>query len=470
VAPAAEVTRVIAPPGFQLRSNEGTIPSTLILVALFGHLILGALMEYSSTFGYIHMIGTLVIGFAWASSRDFVVRSAYIAGYITGSEVLWRMLNISLLWELGKYSACAVMLLALVRKGRCKPHVASAIYFLLLVPSAVITYSTLGFKVGRQPISFNLSGPFAIAVAVWFFWNVQMSTEQLRRLFLFVILPCTAVGGATLYAVMTASALRFTANSNMATSAGYGPNQVSAILGLGALFVLFYLIQGGTPSLLRAALFACAVFLAIQSAMTFSRGGLAASAASFLIASLFLLRDRKFSSRIGPLLGVGALAAMVVFPRLESLTGGALGRRFQDPNTTHRDQIVRAELELWSQHPIFGVGVGMGGAARHAAGRGVSGVAHTEFTRALAEHGSFGFIAILVLIAMPIAHLRDVQGALPKAMIAGCCCWAFLFMAFNDMRLMAPAFIYGLGFLNLAPARQMFRLRSFPWQSAAAAI
>ena len=226
-----------------------------------------------------------------------------------GSEVLWRMADVSLLWEIGKYAICAMMVVALWRGGRYKLHVPSAIYFLLLIPSAVITYSTLGFTDGRQPISFNLSVPLAIAVAVWFFSNITLTAGQVRRVLLIMAIPAMAVGAATLYAMLTAVNLRFSNNSNMESSGGYGPNQVSAVLGLEALLMVFYLLQGPAPNLLRAMLFACATFLAVQSAMTFSRGGLAGSTAAFAVALLFLLRDRGAAMRLLPLL-LGAVMAV----------------------------------------------------------------------------------------------------------------------------------------------------------------
>jgi O-antigen ligase len=457
---ATRLHTVVSAPSFHPPHDEAGVPAKIIVAAIVGHLALGILVEMSEAVAYVHMLGTIVFGFAWVLYHRRPERAAYVVAYFTGSEVLWRMAKVSLLWEFGKYGSVAVMLIGLAFVVRRRPHIQSAVYFGLLLPSAVITYWQLGFTDGRQTLSFNLSGPLALAVAAWFFSNVEVTAERLRRLYLFVAIPGIAVGGATLYAMLTAKNLHFSNNSNMETSAGYGPNQVSAILGLASLMLVFYLIQGSTPIFLRASLFGSVVFLAVQSALTFSRGGLVDSALALVVGALFLIRSRKFSARFVPFLLIGTLAALVVLPRLDSFTGGALGKRFGNPNMTHRDEMIKVEMQIWSERPIFGTGVGLARVARYQATHS-SGVAHTEFSRLLAEHGSFGLASLILLIAMPTARLFAAKDPLPQALIAWCCCWSFAFMAFNAMRLMAPAFIYGLAFVNWAPAR-MFRLRAIP--------
>jgi O-antigen ligase len=435
----------------------------MLIIAILGHLAVGAFVQSSSAFAYVHMFGVAIAGLAWVCfSHGRPERAAYVAAYFASCEVLWRMTNVSIFWEFGKYGCAAAMIITLFKLSHVKPHLPSTIYFLLLLPSAVITFWTLGFTIGRHPLSFNLSGPFALMVAVWYFSNVKLKGEQLRLVFICFICGSMATAGATLFSTLSAKVLRFSNNSNLDTSGGFGPNQVSAILGLGMLLVVFYLIQGRTPRLLRAILFTSAVLLAIESAMTFSRGGLVDALLTFLAASFVLLRYPAYRARIMPVIIAAVVAIVIALPQLETLTGGALGKRFENTSTTHRDQIVGAELGLFEQNPIFGIGVGLARDARHAAGKGVSGVAHTEFTRALAEHGLFGLAGIVLLIAMPLNKLRMTKEPIERASIVWCCCWTFLFMTFNALRLAAPSLIYGLAFVNLANPRVLFRMRTVP--------
>jgi len=441
-----------------------------VYAAILGHVILGALVKSSPTFAYIHVFATIIVGFMVVLlSKGRPERAAYVAAYFAGSEVLWRMAEVSVLWEFGKYGSAAVMLIALAQMERRKPHFEAALYFVLLLPAAAITYWTLGFTVGRHPLSFNLSGPFSLAVAIWYFSNLAVNSERLQRMFLFFTFGAVATASATLYSTVTSEHLHFTAGSNNDLSGGYGPNQVSAVLGLGALFVVFYLIVGQTKFWSRMLLFGTAVFLVIQSALTFSRGGLVDSVLAFAAASIFLVTDRRYRNRVALLLIGAAVAVFIALPQLESFTSGGLGRRFEDTGTTHRDAMVMAELGLWGENPVFGTGVGLAAQARLRASHS-SKVAHTEFSRILAEHGSFGLAAMLILLILPVVLLREATEPLPRAFIAWCCCWTFAFMASNDMRLEAPSFVYGLAFVNWIPQAQVFRARRVVLRSTEPAL
>ena len=454
----------------RLVQGEDGVSTKVVASAILGHVLIGVLAKISPAFTYAHMMATIVIGF-WMvlSSKGRPERAAYVAAYFAGSEVLWRMAMVSLFWEFGKYGSAAVMLIALAQMNRRKPHFEAATYFLLLMPAAVITYWTLGFTVGRHPLSFNLSGPFSLAVAVWYFSNLTINFERLQRLFLSFACGAVAIGSAVLYSVATAQNIHFTNGSNPETSGGYGPNQVAAILALGALLLVFYLIMGSTKTWTRTILFCTAVFLSIQSALTFSRGGLVDSLLAFLVATPFLIRERSYRNRVAPLLIGSALAVFIALPQLESFTGGGLGRRFEDPSTTHRDEMVKAELALWGENPLFGSGVGLAAQARLRASHS-SKVAHTEFSRLLAEHGSFGLGAILILLAMPVLRLRETTEPVSKAFVAWCSCWAFAFMASNAMRLESPSFVYGLMFVNWIPQAQVFRVRRVAFRSTEPAL
>jgi hypothetical protein len=73
---------------------------------------------------------------------------------------------------------------------------------------------------------------------------------------------------------------------------------------------------------------------------------------------------------------------------------------------------------------------------------------HTEFTRLLSEHGTFGLLALLVLVAVAgLAYLR-APSALEKAWVSAFSGWAFIEMSHSAMRIMAISFLFGLAVIQ----------------------
>src|SRR5688500_16967369 len=111
----------------------------LALILFFGaHAPLALLMQRYTDLATIHAVATLVIGLWWAVSRGRPDRGLYVCAYITGAEVLWRMVGANVFWEFGKYSVAAVFIVGILRERRLRPPIPILIYFLLLLPSAGI--------------------------------------------------------------------------------------------------------------------------------------------------------------------------------------------------------------------------------------------------------------------------------------------------------------------------------------------
>ncbi|MCI0614726.1 hypothetical protein L0244_17185, partial [bacterium] len=75
--------------------------------------------------------------------------------------------------------------------------------------------------------------------------------------------------------------------------------------------------------------------------------------------------------------------------------------------------------------------------------------AHTEFSRMLAEHGLLGLAAIILLIIIAIRNVRSTTHREGKAITVSLLVWSISFMFINAMRLVAPAFLFGLTSLQL---------------------
>lgn len=418
-----------------------------IVIFFSAHVVLALAMSQSGTISTLHALATPVVGLWWTSMCRRLERVAYVGAYMVGAEVLWRMTQAQVFWEYSKYATAALFILAMLRKRRERKSVMPFLYFALLLPSVALTLDSLGFDEARQEISFNLSGPFAFMVSAWFFSHLKLSTGQLRQLFPVMIGPIIGIAAITFWGIFTASAIKFGTASNFATSGGFGPVQVSAILGLGALLALLCVMDSKSNPAVRVLMVGVMVFLAVQSALTFSRGGLYYAAGGAVLASFYLLREAN--ARIKFMLVMAflfVLAQYVLLPRLDSFTGGALSARFEDTRVTGRDEIALADLRVWANNPVLGVGPGRATKLRKE-GRMVA--AHTEFTRLPAEHGIFGLGAALLLFIMGVRNIRRARTRMFKAVVASLVGWSFLFMSGDAMRLIAPAFALGLGFVTI---------------------
>jgi len=369
---------------------------------------------------------------------------AFMVAYIAGAEVLWRMSKASVVWEYGKYAIVMVLLVALFRIRIRRNRAFALGYFLMLLPSAVVTFTALDFDKARQEVSFNLSGPLALAVCVLFFSNVRLTAGDLRRTFFAVIAPAVGIAALSFFSTTSADDLRFANEGNLIASGGFGPNQVSAILGLAVMLSLLLIVERGQAWIARIPLMLIATALAAQSALTFSRGGLVLAAAGMFAAIFYLVRNsgraRITLLVIGTLLfGVGKF---VIEPRLEEFTEGKIGERYASASSTGRDVFIEYDLHIFRDNPILGVGPGMATALRQ--DLGLFGAAHTEYTRLLAEHGIFGAIALAFLFALGVRTLLAATNNTARAYVAAMIVWAALFLAINAMRLALPSFLFGL--------------------------
>jgi O-antigen ligase len=433
-----------------------TRPPRVILWALFlgAHVPGALLMGRSSIVTTLHAFVVVAIGVAVALHGRRLERVAYVAAYITGAEVLWRMLGAQVFWEFGKYATSVIFLLAILRSRKWKAPVQVLLYFLLLLPSAVLTLGNEDLVSAKSQLSFALSGPFSLLVSVWFFHQIKLTTDQIQRVFLSTIGPLLSIAAITyLFARIVFSDVRFGGGSNTAMSGGFAPNQVSGALGLGVLLGFLCLLRRGIGLQWQILLLGVMVVLAVQSAATFSRGGLYFVGGAALVASFFLFRDAASRIRIIGLAIIVVLAGyFVLLPYLDSFTDGALSARFQDVDLTDRDELVRVDFEIWFDNPVFGIGPGQ--ANEHRAIYFEQKSSHTEFTRLLSEHGVFGALALLLLLASAAQNiLRRSRSMDGRALAASLECWSFLFMAAYGMRLVAPSYIYGLAFAEFVDPR-----------------
>jgi hypothetical protein len=429
-------------------------------VAAFAlHAPLALLLQTQPAAGAAH--GALVLLFGlYSALAGRVDRAAQAAAYIAGAEVLWRMTSSGVFWEFGKYAVVLIFCVAIGRNPAWRVPPLALSYFVVLLPSCVMTLLALNFEEARKQMSFNLSGPLALAVSVWFFANFRMGRRECSKILLAYLAPLVSVVTITMISTYFSGPIVFGTNSNFATSGGFGPNQVASSLGLGVLFGL--LVLAFAPGLAmggRLVVLSLVVACGMQSAMTFSRSGLLLALQAGLVGVLFLRQDLKAVLRIALWVVAGyVLVAYLVSPALDSFTGGALGRRFESTNLSHRDDLVMADIAIWLENPIGGSGPGAAKSER-AARTHSSSIAHTEFSRLLSDHGLFGIVAMGLLCAMGLQMLRRADPGGPRAFVAVMLAWSLVYMAVNGMRLVAPSLLLGFGALQWkrwGPGREFY--------------
>lgn len=399
-----------------------------------------------NTLATIHALATLGVGLWWAINGR-LEHVAYTGAYIVGSEVLWRMTQADIFWEYGKYALVLIFVVALIRTRRIKGPLLPLFYFLLLIPSVWFTFEQVGAGLARQLVSFNLSGPLSLLACAWFFSQVRLTHQSLRRLILAYVAPAVGVVTNAIFNTVTAANIEFVTASNAVTSGGFGPNQVASILGLGAVMVLFYLIFSRKSNSLHKGMMLTVLFLFVfQAALTFSRGGLAVAFGAAVAASFFLFRDTRSRTFVVVLTVLLYLFTQyVMLPVLDDFTGGVFTQRYTDTTTSGRDEIALVDLQIFMDHPILGVGPGRGSIYRELL-HGAREAAHTEFTRLLAEHGMLGLFALLLGILAGWRNLVRATTPQGKALVAAMLVWTLLFMLINGFRIAAPAFAFGLTF------------------------
>jgi hypothetical protein len=410
--------------------------------------LLALAMRASPFIATFHALFTLTVGLTIAVFSKDKQNVGYVAAYIAGVEVLWRMTGAQIFWEAGKYFTILILGIALLRIRFWRRSSLPLIYFVLLCFSIPLTISYLGISnASREAISFNLSGPLALMICVLFFSQMTFNPELMKRVALWIILPILGISTLTIYGTLTGGTIIFTDESNFVTSGGFGPNQVSAVLGAGGcLAIIIFLMEKNLIKRLGSIVLAIG-FLSL-SALTFSRGGLYNAGALLIVALVHSLRSsRGRAVAVVVLIVAGLIGGYFIFPQLNTFTSGKLLERFADTNPTLRWEIAKADISLWFANPILGVGPGLAETARvFALGRIIA--AHTEYTRVLAEHGSAGLLSLFVLMIITIKAYRRAPTVESRTWTIALITWPLIEMSHAAMRIVMISFLFGLAMVN----------------------
>jgi hypothetical protein len=428
------------------RSRWASVPNRdrYFLLFLLVHAPFAVWLRDQETIATFHALAVLGVGLSYVTVRYRPVIAIGAVAYIAGAEVVWRMAGIRVFWEFSKYGVLLILLLAFVRLPRYRTTNWWALFYLgLLIPSVGLTIEQIGLSQARDALSFNLSGPVALGVAVLFFSSVRAESLDLEMVVFALLGPILGVLAICTYGTVTASYIYFEAESNFATSGGFGPNQVSALLGLGALLSLLLAFQHSRPWM-RWTFFVLTGAFLVQGVLTFSRGGVINAVVCIGFLCVHLIRQPRVRTMVlGVLVIFTFLGATVIIPRLNEFTGGALQERYSSTSGGLRKTIAEEELDIWKDHPMMGVGPGMSKYYRNDL-LGFEVASHTEFTRLLCEHGTLGLLALLVLVGIAASCYLKAPTVLEKAWVSAFSGWAFIEMSHSAMRIVAISLLFGL--------------------------
>jgi hypothetical protein len=438
-------------------SRDRQVSLLFFVALLLLHIGLARVEKGRPMFVTLHGLAALGIALLFATNPRKPERTLQAIAYICGAEVFWRMCARSsmLPWEFGKYAVVAIMGTAFLRRGAFRVSWLPVVYFALLLPSFALTLMQFDLADARELLSANLSGPLAIAVALVFMSQVRLTQPQVCKALLGFIVPVAGVAFLCYSSTFGADEINFGKSSSKAAAGGLGANQVSSTLGLGILCALFWFLMQKGKLTLKALLIALILWFAIQSGLTFSRSGIYLTALSAFAGVIPLLRNARARWMVLSLaVVVSTLAYFVVLPMLDEFTGGALQKRFMNQDLTHRDVIMKEQLEMFLSNPLFGVGVGLGKTS------GIGSMqTHTEYTRLLAEHGMFGLAALGVLFVCLFQAFRKADSNYGKALCFAMITFGSLFMAVSATRQAVPALVFGFASIRIiAEGRAVRRL------------
>jgi hypothetical protein len=432
----------IAPQAARLLWSEPV--QALVFIVL--HVPLALAMRDIKPVATVHALGVLTLGLYWLVRDRKPHRVIYVATYMVGAEVLWRMTSADVFWEYGKYAVGLLLGLSLLRQRRLlRAKKMALLYFILLLPSVLLVIDD------REAISFNMSGPFLLMVATLFFSTVTLTKDQIRTLLLVMIPPIAATAYLALDSTVTYREV--IAPYMKLTSGGFGEDQVSVILGLGMFVAVLYVLTDRQHRWFRIVVLFIGIGLGTQSLLTMARGGLLTGVGALLVASFYLVRNKRLFGIIvlGGLLFY-VFADQVIIPFADDLTGGALTMRYvhtlQEGDYSGRDLIMKADLTIFKMHPVLGVGPG-GAIPYRFLLTGWGNAAHTEFSRMLAEHGLFGLGALVLLLLMAVRRVFKPGTALQRALQVSFLAWPIATMLHAAMRIAAPEFFFGLAFATI---------------------
>lgn len=436
-------------------------------------IIIHIILPFISIFSPIPAAVYFIIFVYWIfrnKSLSYEIKVIYILSFCSSFELLGRLVRLSpfVPYEIGKYLAVFLALFQISRK-RYIVNKFSVTLLMLSLPSLILV-DFFNPQV-RGTLIFNYFGFLALVLLSDIFNGLEISIKKEFKAILFLfILPLISI--LTQLFTINLDFNEFELGANYQQSGGFGPNQVSTILGAG-LFLVFLFNKIYTELYFKIKIFnqkfSDSIFLFLitlyRSLLTFSRGGIFTGLGILIILILFQHLYHKSSTKIQS--GIFsfltfAIVGSAIFFYVNLKTDNLLYLRFTgETKATHANErdkdidlilsgrltLASNELELFEENLILGVGPGQSQLSRTSRGK-EDASSHTEVTRMLAEHGILGLFMALIFLFYPIIETLKKPSSLSKL-------FSFCFFLFaiatsfhSSMRLIIVPLFYSFGFLK----------------------
>ena len=437
---------------FYIRQLEKNISILAIL-----HFVLGISISTRKDLATLWGLGIFFYGLLYIVRYNNRNDEASIfASYLVGMEVVLRGIGASVPWEFGKYSTIFLLLVGMILENvkYLRINTLSVIYLVSLLP-AIALLPDVPFSILRQMISGNLSGPLCLFVSFLYFRRRIFYEMNLANVFKALMLPIISMLGLIFVRAPSLENLSFSSEANFSMSAGFGPNQVSTLLGASLIIVSLSRMLGLKifPKPIYDYIFlSTSIGVAL---LTFARGGVIAPIMAIAF-SYFITKGEKFRIQYKGIFYISVLIIGLYYFS-SNFTKGMIDARYaslfnyinpQDANFTGRAKIMALDLEIFRDNFLMGVGPGAARDLRWRYGYGTVVGAHSEFTRMLAEHGLFGLISLLSIL---ILSLKEYKRRVDyNKVILGCMSiFGILTMFHSAFRIALPGYIYGLSYVIL---------------------
>ncbi|EJG01920.1 O-antigen ligase family protein [Flavobacterium sp. F52] len=381
----------------------------------------------------------------------------FVAAYLIGVEVFLRMTYGNFNNEYVKFLVIFFMFYGMMYSNFSRDAIIYIIFLALLLPAILITSTTANLSIDvKKVLFFNLSGPVCLAVCSLYMLKRRILFKDLQNMLITMGLPIIST---TVYLFLYTPSIKDVVTgtqSNFETSGGFGPNQVSTILGLGIFIFFTQLILFSKTKkdiFINGSLL---IFISYRGIVTFSRGGVFTAIAMVicLFAVVYYFSNARGKSKFIVVFALTGLMSIAIWTYSSLRTNGLIEKRYANKDARGREkkdrlggreEVMNAEINLFLKNPIFGVGAGMSKSERvEELGQEVA--SHSEITRLGAEHGVFGIFAFLILFFTPIvSYINNKQHLYFLSF------FIFWILTINHaaMRIAAPAFVYALCLLSV---------------------
>lgn len=422
------------------------------------HIAIGAAVFVVPMLAKVYAILIILVGIKYIMrTRNLNEEALYAAAYVMSAEVFLRMTSGNFFEQYAKYAVMLFLFLGMYYRGFSKNGWIYFVYGVLLVPGVVLSFFTLNYDTDiRKAITFNIVGPITLMVSAVYCYQRKVTYKQMLDIIDLLAYPLIATIVYMFAYTPSIKAVVTNTESNFETSGGFGPNQVSTILGLGIFLFFAKIILNSKNKKIVVINIIFFLVITFRAIVTFSRGGVIAGFLMIILLLLMLLYYTKSRGKsiVVTLAVSGFFALAGVWTYTSTQTSGLIDKRYANEDArgrekasalTGREVLIESEINMFLDNPVFGVGVGKNKEYRLET-TGIKAASHNEVSRMLAEHGSFGVFALLILIFTPfVLYVNNKQNIFVLSFVV------FWILTINHaaMRLAAPAFIYALSLLKV---------------------